>query len=412
MKMHREIQDRLWTRGFFLLWQGQLVSTLGDAAYSLALGFWVLEKTGSTALMGTLMAASALPGILVSPFAGVWLDRTDKKPLLILMDMIRGLAMAFIAFFAYRNMLEVWMVFAAGITLSLCGALFRPGVNSSVPDLVPSSRLTNANSMLAIVANGASMLGNVAGGFLYQAIGAPLLFLFNCVSYFFSGASLSFVKLPKAESKIGGSFWADMREGFHFMWQCRGLRYLLMAAASFNFFSYIAIVLFLPLFKAESYLGAGLYGVAMALFMGGVMCGYLLLSAINVAPEKRHKLFTFSVVLSNLCLVAGANQHIFAIIAPCIFVGGFFNAFINVFIISTVQASTEAGMRGKALAFMSMVTQSLTPVAMALGGVLASFIPIKVVISFGFSASIAAVLPFCLTKPFREYMSSKGLENK
>ena len=59
--------ERLWTRGFFLLWQGQLVSVLGDVVYEIALGFWVLAVTGSTALMGTLLATSTLPRILVSP---------------------------------------------------------------------------------------------------------------------------------------------------------------------------------------------------------------------------------------------------------------------------------------------------------------------------------------------------------
>ncbi len=63
--------ERLWTRSFALLWQGQLVSILGDTVYAIALGFWLLATTGSTALMGTLMAVSLLPRILVAPVAGV-----------------------------------------------------------------------------------------------------------------------------------------------------------------------------------------------------------------------------------------------------------------------------------------------------------------------------------------------------
>ena len=59
----------IWNLNYLLLWQGQLVSALGDAMYAIALGFWVLEKTGSTAMMGTLMAASTLPRVVISPFA-------------------------------------------------------------------------------------------------------------------------------------------------------------------------------------------------------------------------------------------------------------------------------------------------------------------------------------------------------
>ena len=74
--------NRLWNRGFLLLWQGQLVSSLGDVIYEIALGFWILAVTGSTAMMGSLMAASALPRILVAPFAGVLVDRSERKWLL------------------------------------------------------------------------------------------------------------------------------------------------------------------------------------------------------------------------------------------------------------------------------------------------------------------------------------------
>jgi MFS family permease len=77
------LRERLWTSGFVILWQSQLVSTVGDAIYGIALGFWVLSATGSTALMGALMAASTLPGVLIAPVAGVLIDRTAKKRLLI-----------------------------------------------------------------------------------------------------------------------------------------------------------------------------------------------------------------------------------------------------------------------------------------------------------------------------------------
>ena len=68
-----------------------MVSALGDTVYEIALGFWVLARTGSTALMGSLMAATALPRILVAPFAGVLVDRSDRRWLATTMDVIRGL---------------------------------------------------------------------------------------------------------------------------------------------------------------------------------------------------------------------------------------------------------------------------------------------------------------------------------
>jgi MFS family permease len=141
----QEKKEKLWTPSFLILWQGQLVSTMGDAIYSIALGFWVLSVTGSTALMGTLMAASTLPGVLVSPFAGVLIDRCNRKRIFILMDMLRAVCIILLAVAAYRGFLAIWMVFAAGIILSVCGAVFGPGIQSTVPDLVPKSKITKNN---------------------------------------------------------------------------------------------------------------------------------------------------------------------------------------------------------------------------------------------------------------------------
>jgi MFS family permease len=283
MKNNR--QERLWSPNFCILWQGQVVSSLGDAVYSVALGFWVLKVTGSTVLMGTLMAASTLPGILVSPFAGVLIDRYSKKHLMILMDIIRGLSIVILAISAFKRLIAIWMVFVAGILLSVCGAVFAPGVNSSIPDLVPKSKLTNANSIFLAGGTGANMFGSIAGGFLFQSFGVPLLFLFNGLSFLVSGISVLFINIPMSKENIKRHFINDMGDGFNFMWKIRGLRYILILVAVINFFSSIAIVLFLPLFQRTPSLGAGKYGVAMACFMGGAMAGFLFSSIISIQPR-------------------------------------------------------------------------------------------------------------------------------
>ena len=398
-------KKKLWESGFFILWQSQLVSTLGDAAYSVALGFWVLAVTGSTALMGMLMAVSTLPGVLVSPFAGVLIDRYNRKHLLILMDMIRGLSIMLVSVAAFKGMIAIWMVFAAGIILSICGAVFRPGVNSSVPDIVPNSKLPNANSMLAIASTGSNMIGNVAGGFLFQLFSAPFLFLFNGLSYFFSGISIFFVNIPKLEKNANQDFWKDMSDGFSFMWKFKGLRYILVMAAVLNFFSYIAIVLFLPLFQRTPSLGAGRYGIAMACFMGGAMAGFLFSSIVSISPPRKLKIFILSTIIYNISLTIAVNQFFFVIMVIFLLIGGFFNSIVNVILLSTAQSATPQEMRGKVMAFMSMTTQGLTPFAMALGGILAGFISIRILISASFFLVVIIVIPFYFIKPFKKFIS-------
>lgn len=401
-------KEKLWTKDFFLIWQGQLISTLGDASYNIALGFWILQVTGSTAMMGTLMAVSALPGILISPFAGVWIERLRKKYLLISMDLIRGFCMLYITYMAFHKTLAVWMVFAAGILLSICGVVFRPGVNTVIPEMVPKSKLSNANSILSIASTGSNMLGNITGGVLYQLLGAPFLFLLNGLSYFFSGSSMALIKQSKNKlnTHVKQKLSSDIKEGFRYMWSQKGLRYLLMMSAFLNFFSYIAIVLFLPFFKQTANLGSGRYGIAMACFMGGAMLGYIVMSTVNIQKQRRLRLFLGSNIISDISLVIAIVQHRFPVMILFILVGGFFNAIINVILISSIQSNTPSEFRGKVMAFTSMSTQCMTPFAMALGGLLAVFIPVKIIIAMSFTIIVLIAIIFTHEKHVIEFISS------
>ncbi len=405
--MKNESKEKLWSPSFLILWQSQLVSTVGDAIYSIALGFWVLSVTGSTALMGTLMAASTLPGVLVSPFAGVLIDRCNKKRLFILMDALRAGCILLLTAAAYKGLLAIWMVFAAGIILSICGAVFSPGVQSIVPDLVPKSKISNANSVFSVVLSGSNMLGNIAGGFLFQTLGAPLLFLIDGLSFLFSGASLPFVKIPKTVRKEDVHFFQDMADGFRYMWRQSGLRMILILAAIINFFSFIGIVLFLPLCQTTPSLGAGKYGVGMGCFMAGAMAGFLFLSVISVKPKNKMKLFILSNIICNLSIIISFNQSNFPVMLLFLILGGFFNSILNVLLISTVQASTPQEVRGKVMSFMSMTTQGLTPFAMAFGGVLGGLFPIRLVITAAFVAVLVITIPSFFSKSFHSFLCSE-----
>lgn len=399
-------QQELWNKNFLLLWQGQLVSTAGDAVYSIALGFWVLAVTGSTALMGTLMAASTLPGVLVSPFAGVLIDRSHKKRLFILMDFLRSVCILMISAAAWNGSLRVWMVFAAGILLSVCGAVFQPGILSSVPDLVPKEKIANANSAFSVVTSGSNLIGNVAGGFLFQALGAPALFLFDGLSFLFSGASLGFVKIPDSRQVERASFFQDMKDGFRYIWRQPGLRLILAGAAVCNFCSFIGITLILPFCKNTPVLGAGGYGMMMGSFMGGAMVGFLLFSVVMLKRKMVMPAFLAASLVSNLSFIAGIHQRAVPLMIVFVALGGFANSLINVLFMAAVQSSAAQEMRGKVMAFLSMITQGLTPFAMALGGVLGEVFPLRTVISASFAASLVFLLSIVFSRDCRDYMGS------
>ncbi|HUI69487.1 MAG TPA: MFS transporter [Spirochaetia bacterium] len=400
-----EKPQRLWTPNFFLLWQGQLVSILGDVVYAIALGFWVLAVTGSTALMGGLLAASTLPRILAAPIAGVVVDRGDRRMLMIWMDVVRGAAVVAIAVAAFAGFLQVWMVFAAGILLGLCGAFFTPAVGSVIPDITSPGKVVQANSVFSMLQTGGNIIGNTAGGVLFQLLGAPFLFLFNGVSYLFSAGNLLFARFPRVHhTQSKAHFTADVRNGLAFVWKIRGLRYLILIAAVINFFANMAFMLFLPFYQKNPSLGPVKYGIAMALFTGGMFLGMALTAAVTIPPRLRFVLFQVCGITSFACMMIFPFLRDFPISVTVLAVSGFANAVLNVFIMSVMQLAVPQGMRGKVFSLMGMVTQGLTPIAFALAGVLAEFIPIPILMGSCFATTVVVGLPFMFLQSFKRFI--------
>jgi MFS transporter, DHA3 family, macrolide efflux protein len=396
----------LWNRDFLLLWQGQLISSLGDVVYSIALGFWILATTGSTALMGSLMAASTLPRILVAPFAGVVVDRGDRRRLLIAMDLIRGAAVVLVALAAFAHQLQVWMVFAAGIIIGTGGAFFSPAVGSALPDIVPRRLLLQGNSAFNMISTGSGVLGNSAGGFLFQILGAPVMFLANGISYLVSAVTLFFIRIPRIIAKREKQhFFADMRDGFVLIWRIRGLRFLFLCAAALNFFAVLGITLFLPFCQRSPSLGPGRYGVAVGVLALGLFAGFLLGSMLKIPPVRRFALFMACGFGMSAFLAAVPMVGNFPVMLGLLLLAGVLNAILNNMIGTTAQLTVPQEMRGKAFSLLGAVSQGLTPIAMALGGVLAEFLPLPWLIFSSFAATFLFFVPMLFSGDFKRFVA-------
>ncbi len=401
-----EVKEKLWTWNFFLLWQGQLVSALGDVAYSIALGFWILQKTGSTALMGTLMACSTIPRLIISPFAGVYVDRANRRNILVVADAIRGIFVTLVAIAAFTGHIQVWMVFATSIISGTCAAFFNPAVGSSIPDLVKKSKLMKANSVFSMIYAGSSIVGNSIGGVLYNLLGAPIMFLVNGISYLFSAVTEIFIKIPKVERPaVEKHFMIDMKEGYTFVWKFRGLRDLLFVAAFLNLFSSMAIVLFLPLFHQTESLGPIKYGIAMASLTAGMMAGMLFTSVVEISTSKRMPVLLGCSFMSSILFAVLPFNNNMLIIMILLFISGACNSILNTIINVSTQLSVPQNMRGKVSGLLQTVFMGLTPIGYATGGILAEYFPIRYVISGCFIISIFLFIPFIFMKHFRRFIN-------
>lgn len=386
-------KEKLWNKNFFLLWQGQLVSVLGDVIYIIALDFWILEMTGSTALMGLLSALSMIPRIVLGPFAGVFVDRWDRKKIIIATDLLRGIFVTFVGIAAITGFIQVWMVFVIGILNGVCSAFFNPAIISTRPDIVPSSKLVKANSVTSLAQSSMDMIGSAVGGVLYVALGAPYMFLFNGISYLFSAFTEMFISIPKVNREDKEiTFFEDFKVGFNYLKNFKVLRNNFMSSSMINFFANSAVILFVPYFKEMPFLGISKYGFAMTVFALGAMSGSIILSIINIKKEHRFNMYRLSLIIQTalfLCFMLTNNYYLMLIFIYLAFV---FNSFANTIASTSMMAVVPSEIRGKVMAITSTVSMGLIPIGQLMGGVLGEIFSIRLVmISLFFFCFIAAV---------------------
>ena len=177
-------------RPFALLWSGQTISGLGDRFYQVALAWWVLEKTGSAVVMGTVLICSDVPMLVLLLLGGALVDRWPRLPLMMISDLVRGLAVGLMAALAFVNALQVWHIYVISLIFGIVDAFFQPAYRASVPEIVPVDHLPSANSLTSLSGEISGIIGPALGAGMVALGGTPSAFALDALSFFVSVACL------------------------------------------------------------------------------------------------------------------------------------------------------------------------------------------------------------------------------
>lgn len=374
--------SKLMNRNFFLLWQGQLISQIGNQVYIVAMLFWIKQMTGSATLMGLIMMASALPSVLLGPIGGTFADRYPRRTIIICSDILSGLAVLSLASFMFIapgaiNIILCWL-FVVSTIVAIVNSFFKPAITAAIPDLVPEDKIASGNSLNEASIQIATLLGQGAGGVLFGLLGAPLLFLINGLSYFFSAVSESLVKIPQSIPKKSTTWQETFREfqidtvaGFDYVWSRPGIRAIFMAAAPLNIFA-VTIFVLLP-FYVEDFLkvGADWYGFLWAAFGLGSLAGYVLASIIKSSGNGRSNFLAFLVVCTSVAFSTLGFVSIPWLSLVVMAVIGMTIGIINVTVITILQITTPSEIRGRVFGLLGTIAHSLSPMAMGIAGIVA-----------------------------------------
>ncbi len=373
---------RLWNRDFLLLWQGQLVSQVGQRAFGLAMLFYIKETTGSASLMGLMMMFSSLPGVLMGPLGGTFADNFSRKKILVYGDLINGifvLSLAALLFYMPQVIgLNVIWLFVVAMVGAIIFAFFTPAVQAAIPDLVPENKLDPANSLNQLALFVSLFIGQGLGGLLYSVTGAPMLFLINSFTYFFSSGAEAMIKIPQIipdKAKKGSvafkAFIADTREGLHYVWNRKGMRVLFLVAAMLYLF--IAPMALLLPFYVEDYLklNASWYGyLLMSLGVGSVL-GYVIAGTANVRGRAQSRMIITSLLGASIAMgILGFLTQPYIVLAV-IFLVGLLAGIFMVKATTILQLSSSSEIRGRVFGLLATLTSGLAPIGMGIAGVIA-----------------------------------------
>lgn len=399
--------NKLWNRDFVLLWQGQLVSDLGQAAFMVVLGFWVLDVTNSTAIMGIILACFTLPRVLFGPFAGVFADRANKRLLIVFSDLLRGILFVGMGALILSNKFPFGLIYPFALLISFFGAFFTPAINAAMPDIVHKDNLSRANSARGISQTASSLVGNSFGGVLYAVLAGPVFFVINGVCFIYSAITEVFIRIPyKKRTSESRNIRQEMIEGFRYSWSIKGIKILLMTGMFINFFVTMGVTLLQPLFKNTEGFGVERYGYTMGSLMLGAILGMLILSVWRMRSDRRFFFYKISTYLMIVCMLIAGFTESFGVIVVLAFFAGIFNSFISVITQTVLQITVSQENRGKVFGIQATMYEGLSPLAMALSGIVAHFAGVRPTIIGSFMLAAVIVIPTLFNKTFGNYMNS------
>lgn len=415
------LTHRLLNRNFVLLWQGQLVSQLGNQAFVVAMMLWTMKATGSASVMGSMLMLAALPGVFLAPVGGAFADRHSRRAIIIFTDVVRGVGVLALAVLLLREPDETHLILAGLFVFAVVGgvadALFRPAISASIPDLVPPPKVAAANSLNQLSAQGSIFLGQALGGVLFELLGAPLLFLFNGLSFLFSAGSESFIRIPqelpeapRGWRQILRTYLQDSREGFLWIWSRPGMRDFLLAASAVNFLAMPVFVL-LPFYVEQQLVGgsAGWYGYLLAALSAGNVAGYLLAGALDLEGKVRSAVLVSALFVMALTISSVGLVSLKWLALAVFFVMGVATGVINISVMTLFQVTTPGAMRGRVMGLVIALAGAATPLGMGLGGLLGDLTGKNLPLLWGLSGGAIALvtLGVSLRPAFREFLAQE-----
>ena len=371
-------------RDFARLWVGESVSAVGTQISLLAIPLVAVQLLYATpGQMGVLGALGTIPYLLFAVVAGVWADRSRKRPLLIGAQIAEALLLLLIPVLALLGVFRLSHLFAIAFALGVAKVLFEVAYQSYLPQLVPRDDLVQANSRLSASASVAEIGGPGLGGLLVSVLTAPFAIVVDAVSFLVSAVAVGRIQRREPAPVVDRHrrIRTEVAEGFRETVRNRYLLAFAGEAATYNV-AWSAINALLVLWAVrELGLSAATLGLLLSVGSVGALLGALLTDRLARRIGVGRAMWT-SAVVSNIgvLLIPAAAGHpalVLAVLGIAFFLRGLGMTGTNVHTYAIRQAVTPVAMLGRSSAAYRVLTDGFVPLGALLGGLLGEAIGLR-----------------------------------
>lgn len=365
---------------FLKLWLATTLSLFGDFFSYIAMAWLVLQLTGSSLALGSVLVVQALPRAVLMAVGGALADRLSPRLTMLASMSLRAIFVAPLAVLVLTGRVQMWEVYVIAAVFGIVDAFFMPARSSILPKVVADHELEAGNAALNVVSQSSVILGPVLGGLVVAGLGTGWAFAGDAAC--FAAGFLLILWLPAApRAREAGSPHPDgglggqIAAGFRYAWADTGIRLTLIAIAVIDF-------------AASGALGVGLPTLAHGRFAGGAGGLGILLGAWGIGatvgavgsgffpPPKRFgwMIVTLSVWLGlGMCAVGLLPSLLPA--AVVMGLSGIGTGVVNTYGVSWLQRKTDPAMQGRVMSLVMLASMGLSPLAYAAAGAIANVNP-------------------------------------
>ncbi|HEY9594350.1 MAG TPA: MFS transporter [Spirochaetia bacterium] len=397
-----------WKRKTVLFLGSQIVSLLGSSLVQYALYWYVTLETRSGVMMTLYIICGFIPTFLLSPFAGVWADRWDRKKIIMIADAMIALVTIGLAAAFTAGGRTLWLVLLAAGIRAVGTAIQGPAVGAIIPQFVPEDQRTRVNGIMGSAQAALGLVSPVIAGALISIWPLQAVFLIDVGTAALAIAILLFfLDVPphaRAAHAQSTAYFTDMRLGFRYIREHRWL---------VSFFLYMGILLVLvapgafltPLQVTRTYGGDVWRLTALEVaFSGGMVLGGLLVAAWRGFRNRLHTILLATFTMAGCTVALGlAPLFSFWLYLGFLAVYGLAMPFFNTPSSVLIQEKVEEGYLGRVYSVLTMLMTSLMPVGMLVFGPLAEVVSIEWLLRI---TGVAMVVPLLFALRDRRLMAS------